>query len=429
MKSRMTKFAAVALIVIGLFVLFSNGQETLYAKAVRALEQVHTLHIVMEEYRDGKLFKKHEIWYDRGAGIVEEESYEGRTDMRIDNGRYEWRFVPGKEFIARLKSYKDNDAFARQCCTEWLRHNPVRIPSGDMVIDGIMCNMYVISDSQVKVSIWVDGNNYVRQFKQSTELGYQRVESRASVEYDVVIDKNRFSPEFGQGVKVVNPREWIEEQYPLDKAIFTRECLGFVFAVHKLIQCENSLKYLVCSTRLSEQTRREIGTGHPWTYYGESNLFDRYNETYSYDHPILLGQVKHDGVIVDWYLLLPSSDKVRHSPNCDVDVRVSTANQLQEKCNSEGLPANEKFRLNIAAQDSGEHHVPFKEIVGQIYSLGEKFDPIVHSFLLTQVVTKSGGEEIQAWRRPAIQISKEEYYENVEKRVHEWLELMGLNNQ
>jgi len=427
MKSQITKLAVAALIIIGLFFVFSNGQKTLYANAVEALEQARTFHIVIKEYRDDKWFKDHEIWYDREAGLVEEERYEGRTDIRIDNGRYEWRYASEKEFVVQLKSYRDNDAFARQCCAEWLRYDPNRVSSGDMVIDGVPCDMYVLSDSGAKVSIWVDGENYVRQIEQFTELSGQKVESRASVEYDIAIDQNRFSPKFGQDVKVINPREWIEELYSLDAAIFTRKCLGFVFAVHELKACGNGLKYIVCSTRLSDMTRQEIGTGHPWTYYGQSHLFDRYDGTYSYDHPILLGRLTHDGVRINWYLLLPSNDKVRQSPGCDVDVRVSTANQLEEKFKAEGLPTNEKFRLNIIMQESKEHQVSLREIVRQVYSLGENLDPIVHSFLLTQVVTKPDGKKIQAWRRPAIQLSEEEYNEDVERRVQEWLELIGLN--
>ena len=428
MKSPITKLAAAAaVLIVGLVFLVGDGQQTLYAQVLKALDQVRTIHVVIKEYRNDQWFKDHEMWYDREAGIIEEERYQGRTDVRIDNGRYEWQYAEGNKLTAQLKSYRDNYEIARDLCTEWLRHAPNRIPSGDVVIDGIQCKMYALSDWGDKVSIWVDGKNHVRKLEQVIELSGQKVESRATVEYDIVIDQNRFSPKFGTDVKVINPREWIEEQYPLETAIFTRKCLGFVFAVHELIMCENGLKYLACSNRLTEETRREIGTGHPWTYYGQSDLFDRYDETYSYDHPILLGRLKHDGVIINWYLLLPSNDKVRQSPGCDVDVSVITANQLEEKCKAEGLPTREKFRLNIAVQESQERQASLRKIVKQIYSLGEKLDPIVHSFLLTEVVTKPDGEKIQAWRRPAIQLSEEEYNEGVERRVQEWLEHMKLN--
>ncbi len=425
-KSRITKVAAaVAVLIVGLVLLVGDGQQTLYAQVVEALEQARTLHVVAKEYRDGRWFKDHEIWYDREAGIIEEERYEGRTDVRIDNGRYEWRYAVGGELVAQLRSYRDNDEIARNLCAEWLRYEPNRVPSGDGAIDGVPCKMYVLSKLlERKVSIWVDGKNHVRQIEQAIELRGQKTEYRATVEYDVVIAQNRFSPKFGPDMKVINPREWIEERYPLDTAIFTRKCLGFVFAVHELKTCENGLIYLVCSNRLSEQTRREIGTGHPWTYYGQSDLWGRYDKSGLYleasDDPILLSGMTHDGIRISWYLFLPSDDKARQSPGCDVDVRVNTANQLEEKCKAEGLPTREKFRLNIATQ---ERQVSLREIVKQVYSLGEKLNPIVHSFVLTKVVTKPDGEKIAASRSPVIGLSEEQYWKDVERRVQEWLEL------
>ena len=427
MKSPITKLAAVAaVLIVGLVFLVGDGQQTLYAQVVEALEQVRTIHIGIKEYRDGQWFKDHEIWYDREAGIVEEERYEGRTDVRIDNGRYEWRYAEGNELIAQLKSYRDNDEIARNLCAEWLRHDPSRVPSGDVVIDGMRCEMYVLSDRGDKVSIWVDGKNHVRQVEQVTELSGQKIEFRATVEYDIVIAQNRFSPKFGPEVKLINPREWIEEQYPLDTAIFTRKCLGFVFAVHELKTCENGLKYLVCSTRLSNEVSDEISDGHPWNYYGQSELWGRYNKSGDYleasDDPMLLARMTHDGVRINWYLLIPTDERAKQNPGCDVDVRINTANQLEEKCKAEGLPTREKFRLNIATQESQERQASLRKIVKQIYSLGEKLDPIVHSFLLTEVVTKPDGEKIQAWRRPVIQLSEEQYWKDIERRVQEWLE-------
>ena len=429
MKSRITKIAAAALIFIGLFFLFSDGQKTLYAQVIKAFEQARTIHVVIQEHRDRHWFKEQEIWYDREEGIHEEERFEDQTQIRIDNKQYEWRYTVGDKLVAKVSSYRDPDEWAKDLY-EWLRFNPKRDPSGDKVIDGVTCDMYVLSipDGDEKVSVWVNKKNRVLEFENIEQRGGQEIRSVATLKYDIEIDKSLFSPRFDSNMEIIGPRGLIEEQFPLETAIFTRKCLGFVFAVHELKTCENGLKYIVCSTRLSDKTRREIGTGHPWTYYGQSDLFDRYNETYSYDHPILLGQLEHDGVMINWYLLLPSNDRVRRSPDCDVNVIVNTANQLEEKCKAEGLSTNEKFRLNIAMQESREHQVPLREIVKQIYSLGERLDPIVHSFLLKEVITKADDKKILVGRRPVIQLSEEEYNEGVERRVREWLELMGLNN-
>lgn len=424
MKSRITKLAtaAAAVLIVGLVFLVGDGEQTLYAQVLKALEKVRTIHVVIKEYRNDKWFKDHEMWYDREAGIIEQERYQGRTDVRIDNGRYEWRYAEGNKLIARIKSYRDNYEIARELCAGWLQSGPNRVPSSDVVIDGIKCKMYALSGRGEKVSIWVDGKNRVRKFESVRELNGQKVESRATVEYDIVIDQNRFSPKFGADVELINPLEWIEKQYPLDTAIFTRECLGLVFCVHELKACENGLKYLVCSDRLSEETRRKIGTGHPWTFYGDSSLRDRYDEADTYDYPVLLGRVKHDTVHISWYLLFPYGDRVTQATGCDVDVVVSTINRLAEKCKAERLPTWEKFRLNIAMHESQKRQASLNEIISRIYSLGKKLDPIVHYFRLTEVISKLDGEKIETWRRPVIGLSEEEYRKDVERRIQEWLE-------
>ena len=43
-----------------------------------------------------------------------------------------------------------------------------------------------------------------------------------------------------------------------------------------------------------------------------------------------------------------------------------------------------------------------REIATQVYSLGEKFDPIVHSFALTKIVTKPDGNKVLSWKKPVL---------------------------
>jgi hypothetical protein len=274
-----------------------------------------------------------------------------------------------------------------------------------------------------KISIWVDDKNHIRQARQTEFNNGQEIEIHATVEYDIAIDPNHFSPEFDSNIKLANVRQLIEKQYPLDSAIFTRNSLGFVFAVHKLQRYKEGFKLLVCSNRLSDLTRKEIETGNPWTYYGEPDLYSRWQSVadgeYS-DDPRLLARMKHDGIQVDWYLLIPAGDKTKETFGCDVDIIVNTANELKEYCKARGLPVRDEFRLNLPVQKIKDSQVTLREIVNEIYSLGEKFDPLVHSFLLTQIVTERNGEKVQAWRR-IVELSQENYFKDVEQRIQEWL--------
>ena len=418
MKSRITKLAVASVaIIIGIFLLFGKGQETLYAQVVKAFEQARTIHVVIKEHRDRHWFKEQEIWYDRKEGIHEEERFEDQTQIRIDNKQYEWRYTIGDKLVAKVSSYRDPDEWAKNLY-EWLRFNPKRDPSGDKVIDGVSCDMYalLIPDSDEKVSVWINENNRVLEFENVEQRGGQKIRSVATIEYDIEIDKGLFLPHFDSNVEIVGPRELIEDQFPLDTAIFKRENLGFIFAVHEF-DVGSGFKYIVCSNRLSDQTRREIGTGHPWTYYGQSDLFDRYDETYSYDHPILLGRLKHDGIQISWYILVPRGSKAKQNTGCDIDVRVNMANQLEEKLKAEGLPIIDKFRLNIAPGEVKEKSVSLREITNQVYSLGEKFDPIVHHFALTKIVTEPDGNKLLRWKKPGIEMSEKEFLKDIENRI------------
>lgn len=428
MKSKMKKLtAAAAVIIIGIFLLFVNEQETLYAQAVKAFEEARSIHVIITEYRDGHWFKDHEIWYEREEGIREEDRFEEQTEVRIDNKQYEWRYHVGDKLVAQVSSYRDPDEWSKNLY-EWLRFNPERDPSGDKVIDGVSCDMYALSiPSQgegEKGSIWVDKKNRVLEFVQEEQRDGQEIRSVATIEYDIEIDKILFLPNFDSNVEIVGPRELIEEQFPLDTAIFKRESLGFVFAVHELA-FGSGFKYIVCSNRLTEKTRDEISNGHPWTYYGGFTLFARYNKFGIYldtsDQPILLARMKHDGIQIGWYILIPRGSKAKQAAGCDVDVLVNMANQLGEKLKAEGLPIHEKFRLNITAGETKEQSLSLREIASQVYSLGKKFDPIVHSFLLTQLVAKKDGGTSLAWHKPGIELSEEEYIKDIKNRVEDYL--------
>jgi hypothetical protein len=421
MKSKITTFsaAAAAMVVVGILFLFGGGQKTLYAQIAEAFEKVQTLHAVFEEYRDGRWFKEHEIWYDRQAGIIEQERYEEHTDIRIDNGQQEWRYSVSGGLVAQDASYRDMDTYARDFCIDWLRFDPNREPAGDKLVGGVPCRMYVLSDPHQQCRIWVDEKKRVRGAELMRRSFEQEIESRLTVEYDVPVGSNRFLPPSGPDAKTIDVTQYIEQQFPLETAIFSRETMGLVFAVHRLEHCDNGLKYLVCSNRLTDETLPKLDDGNPWNYYGQFRLFARWDDVseMNLDRPILLARMKHDGIQLDWYVLLSADNKTKQAPMCDVDVVVSTANQLKQWCRAKGLPTNDKFRLNVPVQEPAGEQLSLEEIAHEVYSLGSLYDPMVHSFLLTAVVKTPAGERSQVWKRPCIELGEDEYIKEIKLRV------------
>ena len=429
MQRRILKLGSAAAIIIcgvGLLV-FVGNEDTLYAQVVKAFEKAHSAHIIMTEYRNGHWFKDHEVWYDFEEGTREEERFETQVDIRIDNTQYEWRYTVGDKLVAQVASYRDQNEWA-QSMYDWIRLDSERDTSGDKVINGIPCEFYILSlpsQEDEKAGAWVDGKHRVLEIFHERNWLDQEVRSVATIEYDIEIDNHLFFPKFEEGVEIVGPRELIEELFSLETAIFKRESLGFVYAVHQL-ELGDGYRYLVCSNRLTEQTRDEISDGNPWTYYGGFDLFGRYDEDGdcldTSDKPITLARMTHDGIQVDWYILIPRGNKARQTTSCDVDVRVNTTNQLEEKLKAEGQPIREKFRLNVETpEDNKEQLLSLSEICSEVYSLGEEFDPLVHAFNLTRIIIETDGNRVQAWKKPGSELSEEEYRKDIENRANYYL--------
>ncbi len=433
MRSPITKLAAsAAVIAVATFFFLGDGQESLYAKAMKAFEQARTIHIVLNEQRGQNWHKDWEVWYDRQNGVREEERFENLTQIRIDNSLYEWRYKEGEKIAAKVRSYRKPINEFTGDLYSWLRFNPQRDPAGDKVINGTACEKYVMTTSSAgteNAGVWVDKNNLVMEIELVEQRNGQEIRSLASIEYDVAIDESIFSPDFGPDVEIVEPLQLIEKEFSLDTAIYKHESLGFVFAVHKLEKLDNGTKFLVCSNRLSSQTRQEVDTAHPWTYYGGFNLqgFTIVNKHYvdASNTPLLLARMKHDGIQIDWYVLVPDSDKAK---SCDVEVTIETANQLEIYNKSKGLPASEKFILDNDVEVNPNSSLTLKEAVSEVFSLGENFEPIVHSFLLTKLETKDGKKSI-AWKKPLIDLSEADYLNDVIQRAEEEITMLQNNRR
>jgi hypothetical protein len=277
--------------------------------------------------------------------------------------------------------------------------------------------MYVFSDAGCSYSVWVDGAGRVRRVEQTQRGSPEEGETRLSmeIEYDVPIDPQRFEPPSAPEAKVVEPRRLIEQQYPLDTALFTRETLGFTFAVHRLELCREGLKFLVCSNRLTEEARQKIDAAHPWAFYGSADLRELPGNS-SCDRVEPLARMSNEGICLSWYLLLPAGGKGAEAAGCDVNVEISTANQLEKKLDAAGSPTRETFRLSIPKEKSRQASASLRDLLGDLFTQGEQLDPLVHSFLLTEVPRDSN---VRVWRRPGIQLSQEQYLESVEQRMKE----------
>jgi hypothetical protein len=288
-----------------------DGSKTPYAQMIQRLERARTVHLVVKRLQDGELQPTDEVWYDRDAGSVAWNYREGKSPvMRIDDGTTQWEHTDGTDYCVRSESKGRGampeeiaDILELRSIAEFLGRagDPVRRES----IDGIDCEVYEATNLSATPeysrlgAAWIDGNMRFRKCMKwrLDEEGEWLLYSLADIEYDVSIDKSRFKPDFGPGVKVLDAAEpktaerMYPEQFDLGKAIYTYEAEGHIFAVHELKRCEDDFVYLVCSTRPTEETIREFG---PVEYQG--------NIMTCYAYPLLLGCYERleDGTPVEY---------------------------------------------------------------------------------------------------------------------------------
>ncbi len=421
LSAKLASAALLAAFVCAAAVLMVMGaQKPLYAQIAEAVGKARSFHVLQHESRGGGWYSDFELWYDRELGGLEKTRHKDRTYMRIDDGEYEWRYAEGGKIVAKRRSFRPHENWVSDLL-EWVKFEPIRDPATDMTADGEKLRAYALpEEGPERTRIWVDEKNRIRRFEADSEMFGERVHLKATVEYDVPIDQKRFSPEFSAGARIVDPLEFLQARFPLEGALFTKEAVGMVFAVHDLRQCEGGLAYLVCSTRITDENRRAIGTGHPWTFYGQSNVMARWQDaaTTGYcDRILLLARMKHDGLQVDWYLVVPGSDVPADAETCDVDVNISAANQLEERLKEEELEVRKTFRLTIGIPKSEDEERFASDIVSEVYATAAELAPLVHGFSLTEVKAGAdGAERNMIWRQPTA-VSQEGYTENMHERV------------
>ena len=289
----------------------------LQGQVLAALDQARSVHVVTRELDDGHLQEDCEVWYQRGVGLVEVGYRAGGPHVRVDDGRWQWRYFVGELF--RGSSVEPARTLAEVLDVKWLNFALKRMPRGDRPIDGVPCRMYTLSgaDYAVQVRIWLDEAMRVREFERRRygEQGWQTTRV-ASVRYDVPMNGFEFFSDCGPGAAILDTRQPVGERFSLDKALATAEVGGSVVAVHELKRCEDRLIFLACSVRPSERgaagvgpdaappAERPVGAGEPAVrcYWQADRQGGAASEAYDQWE---VARMSDGPVQIFWYVLKP----------------------------------------------------------------------------------------------------------------------------
>jgi len=410
MKSRITKFgsaAAIIFCVLGLLVFFGNG-ETLYAQVIKAIENAHTIHAVTENLDNGQWEKNTEVWYDRNKGVVETSWDKGeKTYMRIDNGQHMWKYRAGDNFAKRSKTIDPMGVARKLLNVDSFKKQAIREPSEDKVVNGIRYLAYIRSNPEntYRVLTWLDEANRVRGWEKMRLLDSGRWETYriGEVEYDVELSPQIFIPDFGEDVEIADVDTKLDEHFDLKDALFAKEELGLIFAVHELVKCDEGLIFAVSSIRPANTWRdtaqSESGRSGDWHYgsfqFGSSwKRLDNYGRGLSYQ-PIRLAEIYQAGLQVRWTLFFPEGFEPGGVEKCELEVYMYNHGALAKKRSELGLPTRERFKP-IAVLPLPKESIALAEVMDKVYSTTNEL-PFVASAMLTMKSVPFTDEEMEEY--------------------------------
>ncbi len=391
MKAKITKLTAAAVIIIGIFLFFGNDQETLYAQIMESISEADLLHYTVKVY-DNNLEKwkvDYEVIYDHEEGVVEKGRPGNKYHLRIDNGINLWRYTPGNDFVIRSKSIGPTIHIDHLISGNWSQGKLVRKPDGDRVVDGFKCQMfyslYTTNKKTVEFRAWVEeveGKLFLREWESSLlgENGQWKPSKRGSIKYDVDIPRltSLFSTDFGPDVKVIDADKIMNENYGLDKAVFIRETMGLIFAVHEIKRSEKGLIYLSCSLRPTEETIQKLGViseADGAKVYGHLELFSISEGKILYPYQKLrLTEMRYNGIEVKSWFLVPRTMLVTNDGNFDVGAIVWTEGELEKQRISEGKPEHKEFKP-MATLRLPEDSSSADTIIAYVYSKAKTINP------------------------------------------------------
>jgi hypothetical protein len=324
--------AAALALVVGGWWLLSPVDNSLYAQALRAIENSHTIHSVIRalpadakapEVGEKPTGEAVESWYERGVGF----RVNLPNEVRLGNTKNFWTYRKKDKLAIRTDSRNLDDLIDRELdlkrmLDEMKQLGFERFADGDETIDGQRLTAYLLTKTQnfadpamkagtLRGVVLLDGSSRIVRSRQEIRQGDRWVTNiLIEWQYDVPIDRALFKPDFGDEVRIVDAEAAFDQFVSLDKALYQDERRGILFAIHRLERFGEHGVLVVSSVRGAPQTMekyplepRRIQLGLYFADGPAKNLAtspqgNRYFR-------IELARVSSIGIDVCWWILVP----------------------------------------------------------------------------------------------------------------------------
>ena len=369
---------AAAAVILATGLIWLTSGRSVYAQVEANLARVQSLHFTGKSLEDGKWVTAAEGWYDRALGVVERETRGEQTSMLIDDGKRQLTYSSGSKFAVESGSGDTHRLVAKLLNLLEFRKVFDGKPAGTIAIDGHTCNIYETSPSpeaKVKTRAFLDEDaKLIRGWEKfrMTDAGAWEKYRTAAVDYNVPVGKEVFKPDLPAGVVIVDAKQW-EVRFALDKALETKQILGIDIAVHDIQRCDNGAIFVVVSSRPGPEVVKQYGridsrAGQGSTSHGDFSFGSAYQrlagDGYRSYQPMSLARLYHNGMIIEWELLIPRGTWPQPIRELPLDVSVHTRNQLQKDIQARNDPSDKRESLAVKVPDA---KVPLAELAARIH--------------------------------------------------------------
>ncbi len=424
---------AYVLIAGMIWILFFNNPGTLYAQVLKAVKAAQTVHVTGKAQQGSQWEPAYEIWYKRNVGVVEQTYRNRETFVRIDNGKFQWKYSSGKKSATKTLSEDPVGVVSKILNHEEFRHLLSGEPADATSIDGIPCQRYqsVNTEHSIRTEVWIDERKLPLLYKETRLLedGSERVVEHCRFEYNVPIDDSRFEPDFGPDVTVKeiiptgDGKALYEQRFSLENAIYSEEVMGLVYAVHELKRFDDRLVFLLSSLRPSEETIREFGPTISKkkldiTGYGSYHMYMKGKKTESGGWRVCqkrnLASINHDGLVICYDLMILKGDWPEKIETFDICPYIRTQGKLWEKYEKEGKKPHHNYQplvtLPLPREDA-----PLSDIVSAVYMEMLSLEPLVSrpQLYLRAVQKPDEPKYYTVSNRPPSRLTNEEFLEEV----------------
>ena len=356
--------AAAGVLAAGLIWLVQG--RSVYAQLQQSLARVQSLHFSGKSLQDGKWVPAAEMWYDRTVGGVERETQGDKTSVLIDDGNHQITYSSGDKFAVESSSVDTQRLVAKLLNLEEFRTVFNGKPQGTVSIDGHSCSIYEASvpgDAKWKMRAFLDEDaKLIRGWEKLrlTDAGTWESYRTAAVEYDVPVNKALFKPDLPAGVVIIDATKW-EARFALDKALVTKQVLGIDMAVHDIQRCENGAIYVVVSSRPGPEVVKKYGridsrAGSGALSHGDFSFGSAWKRLdgggeQSYQ-PMTLARLYHNGMCIEWALLIPQGTWPQPIRELPLDFSVYTRDRLQQDLKSRNDPGFRRESLTLTIPEA-----------------------------------------------------------------------------